>query len=280
MPQLTLPQRQLLQELQAQQLSQAAIARRLGVHRSTVKRELERNTVNGKYSAVGAQEKYTERRQKAGRLNQKKRFVRFYPLEQRIVIRAKKLISLEERTADSAPSKKRSYRRKEWGRRRLFRNCFQPGRKRTGRRQFRRQSYWSWKRWYDNRWRDRCYYVEELGRNRSWMWKYLYRRPETPWYLKGRGRLGLRVLRRLEGPLESDREKIRAYWEARLTVKNVEPKEKTAEMVTDKKLSAEPPLLRFVFFYCCLLSAVNVVKVMKGRASAVMSFCPAGREPP
>jgi IS30 family transposase len=49
--QLTYDQRQCIQQLSRKGESQAAIARQIGVHRSTVKRELERNSQEGEYNA-------------------------------------------------------------------------------------------------------------------------------------------------------------------------------------------------------------------------------------
>ncbi len=53
MPQLTHPQRQLLQHF-APRLSQSVIAKYLGVHRSTISRELKRYSINGVYNAMYA----------------------------------------------------------------------------------------------------------------------------------------------------------------------------------------------------------------------------------
>jgi len=46
--------------------SQAEIARRIGKHRSSIGREIKRNTINGKYSPYQAQEKYEFRKKKCG----------------------------------------------------------------------------------------------------------------------------------------------------------------------------------------------------------------------
>jgi DNA-binding Lrp family transcriptional regulator len=283
MPQLTLTQRQHLEELQAQQLSQAAIARRLGVHRSTVKREVERNTVNGKYSAAGAQQKYEGRRQQAGRLNQQKRAVYYYFLEEKVLIAAWKKIAMSKRTPDSPPAKKHPYY-KEWERRlRYNRTWKRDERKRTARRQYRRWRYEEWKLWYDRRKRDRCYRVEELRRARPYWWPFRSRRPWRKSSLPQR--MGWRVTKRQFGPLESDIKKENAYWDAwssavsRLTVKIKQ--KKAAESEPAKSLPPEQSqLLKFLFFYGRLLSAVNVAKVAKVRASASSFFCSPGREPP
>ncbi|BDD00735.1 helix-turn-helix domain-containing protein [Persicobacter psychrovividus] len=53
MPHLTHPQRQLLQHF-APRLSQSVIAKYLGVHRSTISRELKRYSINGVYNAMYA----------------------------------------------------------------------------------------------------------------------------------------------------------------------------------------------------------------------------------
>jgi lambda repressor-like predicted transcriptional regulator len=68
--QLTLNQRQKIQELHRKGSSQAAIARQIGVHRSTVKRELDRNSKEGEYQAVEAQAVTLYRKRMAGTISQ------------------------------------------------------------------------------------------------------------------------------------------------------------------------------------------------------------------
>jgi hypothetical protein len=64
--QLSIDQRLTIENLQRKGCKQSEIARQLGVHRSTVKRELERNSINGVYKAAEAQANTQERKQKAG----------------------------------------------------------------------------------------------------------------------------------------------------------------------------------------------------------------------
>jgi hypothetical protein len=68
--QLTLSQRLQIQQLHLKGSSQAAIAREIGVHRSTVKRELDRNSKEGEYQALEAQAVTLYRKRMAGTVSQ------------------------------------------------------------------------------------------------------------------------------------------------------------------------------------------------------------------
>lgn len=68
--QLTLAQRLIIENMLARGAGQSAIARALGVHRSTVKRELERNSQNGNYSAEDAHAVTLYRKKMSGTLSQ------------------------------------------------------------------------------------------------------------------------------------------------------------------------------------------------------------------
>jgi hypothetical protein len=72
--QLSHNQRRQIEQLHRKGVSQSAIARTIGVHRSTVKRELERNSVEGEYKADHAQKVRLLRKQRAGYLSQQDHF--------------------------------------------------------------------------------------------------------------------------------------------------------------------------------------------------------------
>jgi hypothetical protein len=156
---LTLPKRQRLYELHQQQLSQAEIARRLGVHRSTVKRELEKNSVNGEYQAEQAQQLSLSRKQKAGRENQQQRFYYFYEVETLIKANIQRRITRRENKDQFTESKKRPYERYGYVRLRYWKLQRDLRRQRKRKRK-RTPDYHNWKSWHDARYRMRNHFVE------------------------------------------------------------------------------------------------------------------------
>ncbi len=66
---ITILERESILEFLTLNYSWAKIARRLGKHRSTIGREIKRNTINGKYSPFNAQLAYRERKKKCGAKN-------------------------------------------------------------------------------------------------------------------------------------------------------------------------------------------------------------------
>jgi hypothetical protein len=76
--QLNLPQRQLIEQLHARKCSMAAIARAVGVHRCTIKKELERNSEAGHYNAQKAQQKASDRKSIAGKIANQDIPIRFH----------------------------------------------------------------------------------------------------------------------------------------------------------------------------------------------------------
>lgn len=65
----TIEERESILSFSAQGFSQAEMARKLNRNRSSIKRELDRNTVNGKYSPSLAQSMYSDRKTKCGAKN-------------------------------------------------------------------------------------------------------------------------------------------------------------------------------------------------------------------
>ena len=59
---ITILERESILEFLTLNYSWAEIARQLGKHRSTIGREIKRNTINGKYSPFNAQLAYRERK--------------------------------------------------------------------------------------------------------------------------------------------------------------------------------------------------------------------------
>jgi hypothetical protein len=64
--QLLYPERKLIEFMLSCNRSQASIARELGVHRSTIKKEIDRNSIGGEYKAALAQRQAEKRREKRG----------------------------------------------------------------------------------------------------------------------------------------------------------------------------------------------------------------------
>jgi IS30 family transposase len=164
MPQLSLSQRQLLEELHKQQLSKAAIASRLGVHASTIKRELERNMQDGRYEAVSAHEKAKTRKQKAGAENRKKREFIYLSLNKLLQWQTNFCVTLKGRDPD-APVIGYPYQKRREKRFRLYSHYHEVRRpKRIRKRRFRRWRYRSWKKWYDRSIRKRDHILENIRR--------------------------------------------------------------------------------------------------------------------
>jgi hypothetical protein len=169
---LTLSQRQQLETLHAQKLSQAAIARQLGVHRSTVKRELERNSVNGVYRAEKAQQLTSARRQKAGRENQQQRTFYFYFKETLIRANVLRQITLEKNPTQKSSTVKTEARKYLYTRFRHWR-IFTDPRSNRKRLRLRSRNYRAWKRCYDSTLRFRDYFKENLFYKKRIHWDIL-----------------------------------------------------------------------------------------------------------
>jgi hypothetical protein len=203
---LSLSQRQQLETLHAQKLSQAAIARQLGVHRSTVKRELDRNSVEGIYRAEKAQQLTTARRQKAGRENQQQRTFYFYFKETLIRANVLRQITLQNNPSQKSSPEKAVARKYLYSRFRHWRATVDP---RSNRKRLRSRSrnYHSWKRWYDSTLRFRDYFRENL----------FYKKSRIHWDILSQLLPDQRTKRRLRGAKLSrhvnETLNILKYWE-------------------------------------------------------------------
>jgi hypothetical protein len=209
---LSLAQRKKLQRLLHKQHTQAAIARRLGVHRSTVKRELERNSVEGKYRAVQAQELATQRKKQAGIENQQKRLFQFYDVATVIDTRIKKRLTLRHQDTKKSSGPQKDRLRYDFSQLRFSEKTFKEYRFNRKRKQRRRKKldYLKWKRWYNKRFRERDLWLENFKRDKRparEMWKYykphkrrkpyrpnLYRLKKKKEYDQRRARLYLKSL--------------------------------------------------------------------------------------
>jgi hypothetical protein len=192
--QLTLPQRQQIESLLGQKFSRAAIARKLGVHASTIKREVERNSEGKIYTAAKAHQLSQSRKEQAGRHNQKKRLCRFLDLHSQLRRNARFCISLEERTQESDAVYNPQSERFREKRRRYYNFLKERQRpKRKGRASFRNFRYHRWKKWYDRKVRERNHLREGLRRTARSAWQmsiYRYRQP-----FRKKPLIGLRLLR-------------------------------------------------------------------------------------
>jgi hypothetical protein len=179
---LSLSQRRTLEKLHRKRCSQAAIARQLGVHRSTVKRELERNSVEGKYQALQAQELSTQRKQLAGKENQKKRRFRYYDVSTLIETRIKRADARLNRETKAISLQKKRFRHKDWFQFRFSRKLFAEDRFNRMRRQKRKEHYYKWKSNYNRYFRERDHWRENFYRRQRSTWeKRMCLRPGKWW---------------------------------------------------------------------------------------------------
>jgi hypothetical protein len=154
---LTYDQRKTIQTLHEQGQNMAAIARAIGVHRSTVKRELDRNTVDGKYDAHMALVYTLGRKKAAAQENEPP--VRYRGQKRKTEKRDKK--------------KMLPLLRAKWQRRfyfsswRLRKRRREFMRHRYGRQYSRSRRQLQYKRWYDREVRERNY-AREIWRRELW----------------------------------------------------------------------------------------------------------------
>ena len=80
----TILERENILEFLALGLSKAEIARKIGKDRSSIGREIERNTINGKYSPFNAQLAYQERKQKCGTNNILKKSILLIDVQEKL----------------------------------------------------------------------------------------------------------------------------------------------------------------------------------------------------
>jgi IS30 family transposase len=206
MSQLSLQQRQTLEALYRQKASKAAMARKLGVHASTIKRELERNMQDGGYEAVSAHEKAKTRKQKAGAENRKKREFSYLSLKSLIQWEINFCVTLKGRDSD-APVIGHPYQKLREKRCREY-SCYHEARRpKRIRKKFRRQHYRKWKKWYDRCVRYRDHIQENLDRTpRSAYELFMVRNPLKPkkrmLSCRRRNRMFRRILKRRRKEME------------------------------------------------------------------------------
>ena len=155
MPHLTLSQRQTLERLNRQGFSRSAMAREIGVHRSTVKRELDRNGTNQEYRADRAHQLCISRKAMAGMWSQMGRKIS----EDQFVSNETKSKPKEikrRKTVRCRPFRTPDYRPYVY--RKDFREHYEHCNKR------RSQLYYFCKKAYEAVYRIRCYRQEEAKR--------------------------------------------------------------------------------------------------------------------
>jgi hypothetical protein len=187
--QLTLHQRCLIDYLHRKGYSQSAIAREVEVHRSTIKRELDRNSINGEYKAMEAHSATLYRKAMAGTISQiknKRRFFDFQPKED----------SQKRRTYQSRKRKNRlKDRRNRFFQIRLKRRGPDPRFWNEKANKKRKEEYRHWKRKHERNYRLRDHLWEEKQRT------YRSRELINSYWKEGKLRwweLQERSLRRLE----------------------------------------------------------------------------------
>jgi hypothetical protein len=103
--QLTFSQRQKIQQLHRKGSSQAAIAREIGVHRSTVKRELDRNSKEGNYLAEDAHAVTLYRKRMAGTISQLMKYKKPAGFSEKLQIAFQRKKDFPESVKDKKPGR-------------------------------------------------------------------------------------------------------------------------------------------------------------------------------
>lgn len=167
MKNLSLSQRRLIEEMSSRKAKRAAIARRLGVHPATVKRELERNAINGIYQAESAHQRSQRRKKQAGKRNQTRREYYVYDIQTLIfkAIRFRRSLSNKKKGERKFP-----YRKYNYPRIRFWRFVTDNRKDRGWRKIFRNWRYKDYKKWYNRKRRIRDYIWESFMRTPRCWW--------------------------------------------------------------------------------------------------------------